>query len=161
METIGQDGFSGNSTYHLKMNACMHGQWLQSCLTLCNPMNSRPPGSSVHGILLTRILEWVAMPLFRGSSWPRDQTLVCCISCTAGRFFTIEPPGRPHLKMTEHQIYAKSLENWSRENTYNSFYKARIIQITNQTIILQGKITKTNILHGHICKNSKQNFSKI
>ena len=44
------------------------------------------PGSSVHGILQTRILEWVAIPFSRGSSWPRDQI---CISHIAGRFFTV------------------------------------------------------------------------
>ena len=44
----------------------------QSCLTLCNPMDCSPLGSSVHGILLERILEWVAMPSSRGSSQPRD-----------------------------------------------------------------------------------------
>ena len=45
-----------------------------------------PPGSSVHGILQARILEWVAIPFSRGSSQPRDQTWVSCI---AGRFFTV------------------------------------------------------------------------
>ena len=40
--------------------------------TLCNPMDCSPPGSSVHGILQTRILEWVAMPSSRGSSQPKD-----------------------------------------------------------------------------------------
>ena len=49
---------------------------LQSCQTLCDPMVCSPPGSSVHGILQTRILEWVAMPSSRGYSWPRDQTCV-------------------------------------------------------------------------------------
>ena len=44
----------------------------QSCLTLCDPMDCSPPGSSVHGILQARILEWVAMPSSRGSSWLRD-----------------------------------------------------------------------------------------
>ena len=46
----------------------------QSCLTLCNPMDCSPQGSSVHGILQARILEWVAMPSFKGSSQLRDQT---------------------------------------------------------------------------------------
>ena len=46
----------------------------QSCLTLCNPMDCSLPGSSVHGILQARILEWVAMPFSTGSSQPRDQT---------------------------------------------------------------------------------------
>ena len=52
-------------------------------------MNYSPPGSSVHGILQARILEWVAVPFSRGSSQPRDQTLVSCI---AGRFLLSEPP---------------------------------------------------------------------
>ena len=46
----------------------------QSCLTLCDPMDGSPPGSSVHGILQARILEWVAIPSSRESSGPRDQT---------------------------------------------------------------------------------------
>ena len=40
----------------------------QLCLTLCDPMDCSPPGSSVHGILQVRILEWVAISLSRGSS---------------------------------------------------------------------------------------------
>ena len=46
----------------------------------CNPMDSRPPGSSVHEISQARILEWVTMSLSRGSSPPRDQTCVSCVS---------------------------------------------------------------------------------
>ena len=40
----------------------MRAQRLQPCLTLCHPMECSPPGSSVHGILQMRILEWVAVP---------------------------------------------------------------------------------------------------
>ena len=46
----------------------------QSCLTLCDPMDCNPPGSSVHSILQARILEWVAIPFSRGSSQLRDRT---------------------------------------------------------------------------------------
>ena len=49
---------------------------IQSCLTLCNPMNCSLPGSSVHGILQARILQWVANPFSRGSSQPMDRTQV-------------------------------------------------------------------------------------
>ena len=56
----------------------------QSCLTLCNPTDFSLLGSSVHGILQARILEWVAVPFSRGSSRPRDR-----VSCIAARFFTI------------------------------------------------------------------------
>ena len=58
----------------------------QSCLTLCNSMDCSSPGSSAHGILQARILEWVAVPFSRGSSRLRDQIRVSCIT---SRFFTI------------------------------------------------------------------------
>ena len=58
----------------------------QSCPTLCDPMDCSPPGSSVHGILQTRTLEWVAISFSRGSSRPRDQTDVSRI---AGRHFNL------------------------------------------------------------------------
>ena len=49
-------------------NLCVGAESLQSCLTLCNPMDCSPPGSSVHGILQARIREWVSMLSRRGSS---------------------------------------------------------------------------------------------
>ena len=53
---------------------------LQSCPILCIPMDCSPPGSSVHGILQARILEWVAIPFSRGFSQPRNQTWVSCVA---------------------------------------------------------------------------------
>ena len=58
----------------------------QSCQTLCDPMDCSPPGSSVHGILQARVLEWVAILFSRISSLRRDRTQVSHI---AGRFFTV------------------------------------------------------------------------
>ena len=55
-------------------------------LTLCCPMGYSWPGSSVHGILQARKLEWVAIPFSRGSSQPRDRTRVSHI---VGSFFNI------------------------------------------------------------------------
>ena len=48
------------------LHACVHAKSLQLCPTLCDPMDSSPPGSSVHSILQARLLEWVAMPSSRG-----------------------------------------------------------------------------------------------
>ena len=64
----------------------MHAKLPQLCLTLCNPLDCSLPGTSVHGILQARVLEWVAMPSSKGSSQPRDQAQ---ISHIAGRFFTV------------------------------------------------------------------------
>ena len=63
----------------------------QSCLTLCDPMDGGPPGSSVHVILQARILEWVAIPFSRESPQPRDRTWVSHI---AGRFLITGPRGK-------------------------------------------------------------------
>ena len=60
--------------------------------TLLQPHGYSPPGSSVWQISQARTLEWAAISLSMGSSRPRDQTQV---SCVAGGFFTIEPPGKP------------------------------------------------------------------
>ena len=71
-------------------------QWLwqcclvaKLCATLCHPMDRSLPGSFIHGILQARILGWVAISSSRGSSWPRDGTLVSCL----GRQVLTEPPG--------------------------------------------------------------------
>ena len=63
------------------LSVWVHLTLLQLCLTLCSPVDCCLPGSSVHGILQARILEWVAMPSFRGSYWPRDWTYISCVSC--------------------------------------------------------------------------------
>ena len=74
----------------------VHAKSLQSCPTLCHPMDCSPPGSSVHGILQERILEGVAILFSRGSSRPRDRTH---ISCRSGGFFTTEPLGFPQTAL--------------------------------------------------------------
>ena len=71
-------------------NACMLSHF--SHVQLCDPMDCSPAGSSVHGVLQARTLEWVAVPSSRGSSQPRDQSHS---SWVAGGFLTPEPPGKP------------------------------------------------------------------
>ena len=84
------------ATWHL---CIFEAKSLQSCPTLCSPLGCSLPGSSVHGILQARILEWVAMPSSRGSSRPRDWTRVSCSSYTGrrvlypGGFFAIWETG--------------------------------------------------------------------
>ena len=73
--------------------------------TLCNPMDYSLPGSSVHRILLARILEWVAISLSRGSSPPRMEPASPALTggCITGKFFTAEPSGKPWVKDAWHQ----------------------------------------------------------
>ena len=80
---------------------CTCGQLLQLCLTLCDPMDCGPPGSSVHGILQARILKRVAMPSSGGSSPPRHQTHVSYVSCISrGVLYCSCPLGRANMSTT-------------------------------------------------------------
>ena len=63
--------------------------------TLCDPIDCSPLGSSVHGILQVRLLEWVSISFSRRSSQPRDRTHVSCVSCIGKRIFSTEPPRKP------------------------------------------------------------------
>ena len=82
----------------------------QLCLTLCKPMDCIPPGSSGHGILQTRRLEWVAIPFSRGSSQPRDRTWV---SHTAGRFFSVWATRETHTALLYHIYSQLNLSLWT------------------------------------------------
>ena len=74
-------------------------------LILCNPLDCSLPGSSVHGILQARILEWVAMLSFRRSSLPRDWTSFPVSPVLAGGFFTTEPHGTILVKLIVSYLY--------------------------------------------------------
>ena len=80
------------------IDLCMHTKSLQSCPTLCDPMDSSPPGSSAHGISQARILEWVAISFSRGSSWPRDRTCISCIGEQALYSWAAREQGKHRLK---------------------------------------------------------------
>ena len=100
----------------------------KSCLTLCNLVDWSPPGSSVHGILQARIPEWVAMSFSRGSSWPRDWTLVSCI---AGKFFTVwatretSSPKRDKLWFSKAWMFMK-LTSQGRNRKQSFFFKKKL-----------------------------------
>ena len=88
---------------------CMYAKSLQLCPTLCDPMDHRLPGSSVHGILQARILEWIAMASSKGAFWP-----------TAGGFFTTMSPGKP-----------QSDSSYCLSFLHNSFHKTDLLLLQN------------------------------
>ena len=77
---------------------------LLSHVQLCGPMDRSLPGSSVREILQARILEWVAVPSSRGSSWPRDRTRISWL-LNAGRFFTNCATGEAHYEDRDWVFY--------------------------------------------------------
>ena len=72
-----------NYIHYLVITYVCCAKSLQSCSTLCDRMDCSPPGSSILGILQTRILVWIATPSSRGSSQPRDQNCTSCVSCVS------------------------------------------------------------------------------
>ena len=66
----------------------MRAKWLQSCPTLCDPVDYSPAGSSVHGILHARILDWVVISFSRGSSDPGIEPVFLTAPALADGFFT-------------------------------------------------------------------------
>ena len=85
------------------MCVCVCVQSLKLCPTLCCPVDCSPPGSSVRGLFQARILEWVAISSSGGSSQPRDQICVSCVSCI-GRWilYHCRHLGSPHDEMIMH-----------------------------------------------------------
>ena len=101
----------------------------RSCPTLCNPMDCSLPGSSVHGILPARILEWVAISSSKGSSLPRDWTRVSCVSCI-GRWILYHwhhlVCGRAKTTVHRHTQYIYGIElSWGQGRQRGMMYLQR------------------------------------
>ena len=106
---------------------------IQSCLTLCNPTDFSRPGSSVHGILQARVLEWVAIPFSRGSFQPRDWTWVPCI---AGGFLNVWTTRETHgcLCVLSHtQTHSYSILPWECEQSYTT-HKWTDVDVSSRTL---------------------------
>ena len=90
---------------------CVLAKSLQSCLTLCEPMDHRPSGSmaTVHGILQARILEWVAIPSSRGSSQSRNWIPISlCFLHWQSRSLPLVPPGKLDIGVSSVSSVAQS-----------------------------------------------------
>ena len=120
----------------------MHAQSLQWCPNLCNPMDYSPPASSVHGISQARILEWVAMPSSRGSSWPKDWTSVSSVACTAGRFFIAKTLGKPFGPIISWQTEREKVEAGTRMGSQRVGHDFEIEQLRHH-VAQQGWKRKT------------------
>ena len=112
--------------------------------TLCDPMDCSPAGSSVHGILQARILEWVAIPFSRGSSWLRYQTLGSCI---AGRFFTIWATGEA-LSIWYLELFLLELQSVTFSSGF-SVARGQWCRGQTSSIRVEQRFSSRMILHNH------------
>ena len=82
-------------------------QLLSHFQIFCNPMDCSWQGSFVHGILQARILEWVAIFFYRGSSQPRDRTCASCLLYWQAGSWPLAPGGKPFLEIFHVKLYGK------------------------------------------------------
>ena len=119
--------------YQMKLPwpVCMPAKSLQSCLTLCDPMEDSPPGFSVHGILQARILEWVAISSSRGSSQPRDRTCISYVSYIGKQVVyhqrQLGSPLTSVLKPKAKQLQLTLLESGTQLHSEESSYKSLLL----------------------------------
>ena len=73
----------------------MHAKLLQSCLTLCDSKDRSPPGSSVHGVLQARLLQWFAMPASGEPPNPGIKPASLCLLHWQAGSLPLVPPGMP------------------------------------------------------------------
>ena len=118
------------SRYYLWFSS-MCAKSLQSCPTLCNPLDSSPQGSSVHWTLQTRILKWVAMPSSTESSQTREWTHISCISLhwQAG-YLPLLPPMKPFSRRDLMKMKV-ILGNTKDETKSLEFYQSKIHGFVN------------------------------
>ena len=91
------------------MCVCMRVLVAHLCPTLWDPMDCNPPGSSVYGILQARILEWVAFPFSRGSSWPRGWPRFPVLQEDS---LLSEPAGKARSHMLQLKIPCTTAKTW-------------------------------------------------
>ena len=95
----------------------------QSCPTVCNPMDNSPPGSSLHGILQARILQWVAISSSRGSN-------LCLLHWQAGSL-PLAPPGRPPFRGWKGRFLNVS----NSETNSSTLRKGRGLKVPESSVI--------------------------
>ena len=114
----------GKSYFHLRRIIIPECSDAQLCLTLCNLIDCSWPGSSVHWILPTRILEWVAISSSRGSSTLRDQSWVSSVFCMSGeckgKFFTTSVTWKAQLFHIFDEMFIFFLKNFFNSSLKDS-----------------------------------------
>ena len=114
--------FLTSSGFHKSVRVLL-AQW---CLTLCDPMDCSPPGFSVHGILQARRLEWIAISLSKGTSWPRDQErsspVLQADSYRLPEVTRMSQPVAPFLQ--QHGVLLTQLPLWLSSTSLLHFFKS-------------------------------------
>ena len=125
----------------------------QSCLTLFDSMDCSLPGSSVHGILQARILEWVAISFPRGSSQPRMKPRSLALWADS---LPWEPPGKPHQLVVMQSATKLLVAMRSAQRHCKSAYKCRrlLFRICAKSCLFAiqkaPKLKKTHLSHGSL-----------
>ena len=137
--------------YHINVDVC---SVVLSCPTLYDSLDCSTPGSSVHGILLARILEWVGIFYSKGASPPRDQNCISCVTCISRQIIY-------HCATWEAIFYYNTLfavKNWKNTEKYiphkSSFYFYDLIRIFVTHVFILSTFSSSLDMYffGYFCK---------
>ena len=134
-----------NAIYRFNAQVKSESKVAQLCPTLCDPVDYSLPGSSIHGILQARILEWVAISFSRGSSRPRDWTEVSRI---AGRCFTLWATREDSLSLFQNKKFHNSYGN-RREPKQPKQSSERRMELEESTLLTSDYTTKLQSSRQH------------
>ena len=121
---------------------CMCAKSLQSCPTLCDPMDCSPPGSSVHGILQARILEWVAIAFSRESFWPGTKPEPPALQADS---LPSESPGKPPISGSKPQRDVHGLFWWRLCGTHkikNNTFESVLMRWMKLEPVIQSEVSQ-------------------
>ena len=107
---------------------CLHAKLLQSCLTLCDPMDYSPPGSFVHGILQARIQEWLPCPPPGHLPYPGTEPASLLSPALAGGFFTTSTTWEAHA-LYSYFIYSSKVG----KNVYLPHFRNEVTEALSYT----------------------------
>ena len=129
-------------------------------------MDCSPQGSSLHGTSQARILEWVAISFSRGSSWPRDQTHICCVSYIGRQtFLPLSYQGSPKIYWkTKYKLTCSNFHfSVSTRETLDDSVKPDFLQVHQTKLSFTKSISKFKLVHhqNHLWLTSRESEELI
>ena len=147
------------------MDVCVPAKSLQSCPTLFDSMDYSPPGSSVHGILQPRILEWIARPSSRGSSRHRDRPAFPAAPALQENSLPLSHQGSPRAWIVTHKKLALVVIFWEESRMIKDRGKERFflikVQLICNAVLVSGIQHSASVVYIYTCIFFFKLFSTI
>ena len=141
---------SSSSIRNVCVHVCMVSHF--NCVRLCDPMECSPPGSSAHGVLLVRILQWIAVPSTREISRLGEQPVSLMSPALAGGFFTTSSTWGAHVQNTYHLKDTHAHIGMCIHRKYNEFRDCENKYFKTSFLWKKAQPKKAEVFHRNLWK---------